>query len=904
MAINDIFDRLNRLTHEDGVKEYTSALVNNLTNSESFKLLKIFYTKIFKEIDDLSTAIRKDDSILISVKHQKLLRSCFQLITSLNVLPSLLPGLGVDISKRCPSATTVPTLALSDEQKYEMLVDCADFFTRCYEVSVLKNIIITLHLVDYLAMLIQLSFAPFKKPGVYTDYTMTQVKYDALSSDRQKYLQVYKHLVTHCFQPTLMKELLVLQSVINPSPPAFVKRVVAKEMSQRLMAPGGLLSLIRCFIESFNVDSGCEWRKIDVISKIVSTKHGSGTEEQYLQNICSQIIQIVSLNNTHYLATAAACALSLHEKYPQVECITILIKEIFQSFNTEILNQKASLPGTIVLSSQEVEHKINILFASVCACKIDCPFSLLRPNLFVLFLLGVNCTKNEDLKIKLKDTILKCLEQGNKDDVQLLMTQFLFGQNLDLKIDIEEYDAGLAIKCKSSTTVYPKEEALLYFLSLFMVATDSTFIEGVFEVSLQMLIDLNIKRLNKPKKDLLGLENDMEILDNIDEEYVIVLQLLSEISTCPKVISSLKSNPGIVLNFIEHFIRNTKQNSSEECTAISLVLLNTILSNSDKTNNFAHKIHDLVPILKTMSEEESSYNSILCKEALCLLTSKDKHKSDTEFGKAIRDMFDELMPVQAHGIIALTKLIDARDPETISKKYYVFCLLQEHLKNPDSYMYLSAVNGIAALGAHCTEDVLFVLCKEFLQMSIEDGLQSKDDQNKIAELRMKIGDIIVKVTKRLGDMAIVHKTILLNTMLCGCRDADPLIRTSALSNLAEIALVLHYRIGTIIYEVLHCIWSILETDNAIECRRASVMVIASLIKGLDRELLVGLKDNLLPVYRTLKALYRDPDEDSVLRLHAQLALEELNDIVNDFMFPEVKIEKQIFVLDKPQDIFK
>lgn len=49
-------------------------------------------------------------------------------------------------------------------------------------------------------------------------------------------------------------------------------------------------------------------------------------------------------------------------------------------------------------------------------------------------------------------------------------------------------------------------------------------------------------------------------------------------------------------------------------------------------------------------------------------------------------------------------------------------------------------------------------------------------------------------------MAVVHKTILLNTMLCACRDDDPLIRTSALSNLAEIALVLHYKIGTIIYE--------------------------------------------------------------------------------------------------------
>lgn len=58
--------------------------------------------------------------------------------------------------------------------------------------------------------------------------------------------------------------------------------------------------------------------------------------------------------------------------------------------------------------------------------------------------------------------------------------------------------------------------------------------------------------------------------------------------------------------------------------------------------------------------------------------------------------------------------------------------------------------------------------------------------------------------KILGEMAVVHKTILLNTMLCATRDDDPLIRTSALSNLAEIALVLHYKVGTIIYEVSVC----------------------------------------------------------------------------------------------------
>lgn len=82
------------------------------------------------------------------------------------------------------------------------------------------------------------------------------------------------------------------------------------------------------------------------------------------------------------------------------------------------------------------------------------------------------------------------------------------------------------------------------------------------------------------------------------------------------------------------------------------------------------------------------------------------------------------------------------------------------------------------------------------------------------------------------------------------------------------------------------------------------MVISSLLKGLGKDTLVQLKDHLLPIYRTLKNIYRDDSEDSVVRLHAQIALEELNDIVDQFMFPEVKMEKRIFVLDTPEEVFK
>lgn len=82
------------------------------------------------------------------------------------------------------------------------------------------------------------------------------------------------------------------------------------------------------------------------------------------------------------------------------------------------------------------------------------------------------------------------------------------------------------------------------------------------------------------------------------------------------------------------------------------------------------------------------------------------------------------------------------------------------------------------------------------------------------------------------------------------------------------------------------------------------MVISSLLKGLGKETLLQLKDNLLPIYRTLKSLYNNGNEDSVVRLHAQIALEELNDIVNQFLYPELNIEKRIYVLDNPDDVFK
>ncbi|KPJ06433.1 Transmembrane and coiled-coil domain-containing protein 7 [Papilio machaon] len=849
-----------------------------------------FLHKILKEIDDLASYIKNDDTVLISVKNQKLLRTCFQLIVSLGISPCLVPGLGISLSKRSTLAAMLPATDLSDEQKYELLTECTDFFVRNYSIPVLKNIIISFHLSDYLAALIQLSFAPLKKPGVYTNFTMTQEMYDKLNLDRKKYIKVYDHLVSNCFQPILMKELLVLQNVTDKTPPAFVKRIITKELSRRLIAPGGLLSLIRCFMDSLEIDSGIEWKKIDIICKLIATKHGDICNDEYVQNICNQLKQILVLNNTKYLTTAIACLITLIEKYPESGAVTALTKDVFDSFNFENISE-SYLPGTIIFTTQQIEHKIQTYHSALSLSNQEIIIKLITPNIPVLFLIGMKCT-NEGIKNKLNEILTKCMEKMDKNEIPAFLKLLLFGDTTLSKVTVEEFQAGLILKAINNNT-YPLDDALFYFIELFKRTSDYNFNQAVLETSLQMVIDFSVKR-NEVMEPLLAPEDEPILLSDLNRQYINILQLLSVISESSKINECLKKSPQTVFKFIEYFLQENKNNS--ECETIALILLNTILPNINDLK-LTIRLKKLIPILEKISNDELNTNSILSNEAILLINGGRINKSNSPYEKAVSNAFDNLLPTRGHGIIELTKLIDKQDVETISKRHL------EQLKDADSYIYLAAINGIASLAMHCSEDVLNVLCKEFLNISTTFGsIETREMQNKTQEMRLKIGDIIVKVTKRLGDMSIVHKTILLNTMLTACRDHDPLIRASALSNLAEIALVLHYRIGSIIYEVLLCIESIIETDRAMECRRAAVMVISSLLKGLGKETLIELKEHLLPLYRTLNKLYKDPNEDHAVKLHAQTALEELNDIVYQFLLPNIDLEKPFSLLDEPKEI--
>jgi len=56
----------------------------------------------------------------------------------------------------------------------------------------------------------------------------------------------------------------------------------------------------------------------------------------------------------------------------------------------------------------------------------------------------------------------------------------------------------------------------------------------------------------------------------------------------------------------------------------------------------------------------------------------------------------------------------------------------------------------------------------------------------------------------LGSLVPHYRAVLLGTCLRACKDADPLIRASAVSNLGQVCQNLHFSLGSVMHEVLAC----------------------------------------------------------------------------------------------------
>lgn len=866
----------------------------------------------------------------LSVSQQKDIRSCLQFLASLGICPNVLEGITHDNSKNREIFKLLEDRPTPVMQKYERLCVIVNVLLECCNNSNLRPLIISNIMHHILAALFQLCFAPVKKPSrVETlssssdkDFYMTTEIWERLQKDRRHFKTMLDKLVRETYQPKLMFELMVLQGNPNDrSAPLWLKKAVSSLLTSCLIQPGGVLALIQASFDSAP-DTGNDWKKIDAIAKIISSP------VNHYQNIASQIWALLEVSGAYHnekQIVIVSCIQQMFEKDAAVVkelVLEPLFHPLSKVFSEEV--QPMNL-GTLILDEKNIDSLVkqmhmcfassNSKVASVCLpaellvsyvsfffclfCKVNTSAShLCQYCEDILYRIMSDCTQEELHKA------LKCILVGDAEEGAFLFPRnliFRFGSSGGVYLETgEEPPLDLL-----SSNVEDSGNVLMMFLER---RNDADLMISVFESLLKILVELGMKP--KPLSSnatLLGtIEDTLAALILSSEKHLGVVRLLAVLVENSNVKEKITKSPGCILFFIAKLLESvTLGNSLEEdenleLAFVAFMILNVILDNCNEDSDWSLFTNhlQLVSVIQNRTKNEelrrlaARVHSIITTCGGSEDTARHRvtslHKTKCEM--ALEDACDPLLPVRGHALVQLASLIQRRDPETLAKKDAVLCLFKENLKNSDSYIYLAAINGMVAFATVQSDEAVKILTTEYIA-STSDG----DANYRDPELRMKVGEILVKFVRELGALAPKYRNELLNAFLIGTKDTDHLVRASSLSNIGEVCQILGFRVGPVLRELLLCIHSILQYDKAIEPRRASVMVVTHLLRGLEAGTLVTLEDAALELYRTLKRAYNE-DTDEVVRLHAQLALEELGSLAKDFLFPRLPMQKKIQIL--------
>ena len=125
------------------------------------------------------------------------------------------------------------------------------------------------------------------------------------------------------------------------------------------------------------------------------------------------------------------------------------------------------------------------------------------------------------------------------------------------------------------------------------------------------------------------------------------------------------------------------------------------------------------------------------------------------------------------------------------------------------------------LAIQSTDDVLPILIDLF------------NDSERSVEERIKVGEVLVRLSKSIGDFGHHYSKQYINCFLIGVKSSEPAIRISSLSNLGQFCSSLRFALKPFIVELMSCVEAVLKTDESIEVKRSSVMFLHLMLRGID-----------------------------------------------------------------------
>ncbi|XP_042707985.2 transport and Golgi organization protein 6 homolog isoform X10 [Chrysemys picta bellii] len=795
----------------------------------------------------------------LSISQQKTVQSALQFVITLGLCPYLLPGVGIPLKHRTEFSAVVQDVVspnAAPSALHRLHASCTALLQIAEHPS-LGNLILTRHLGDLIAGLCQLGFCPTKGKGEQAR-PLEQLK--GLTEEQRTHCrEALKSVLDRVYQPLVVRELLVLQ---GGSKKVYVVGNEPSDMLLESLQPSlGVIFSLYCFTKQnvSHLRSPCQEILLWVLEKserevALSTLEGFaglGRTMQFLHPLCQ-----------FQVAGGGGAMITVKETISDEE---------------EALYQKVS-------SEQwQMEQLVDLL--------THCQKSGLAGDFFICCLKELTHVAEKDEAVS--DAVpLSC---ESLVELEQYHSQQLVGQKKKLLVL-----QLVAMLCERvSDTVFTDVVQVVEFVAVTLQRACASLAQGsegtVEAQTLSMSMGLVAAMLGGAVQLKSG---DFAIL----KQLVPLLEEISRIHPEP-VIQELAADLRITICTHGAFSTQTVGTAAHSTLGEKIgssrserqTHANPTESPEDKTAGLSlgppqsneNCSHTNSSMASNPSPEGKNGESSMQKE--CPAGTPTAAHSPQPLQELLLSAYDPEIPVRAAALRGLSRLIEQRDPDGLQAQEKLLKVFLENMEHEDSFVYLSAIQGVALLSEVYPEQILPCLLAQY-------GCTSPGTRGpQTAETRMKVGEVLMRVTRALGDMSCQYRAPLIHAFLRGARDPDSTLRASSLSNLGELCQRLHFQLGSVVQEVTSCLTAVVKTDSEAEVRRAAVHVVVVLLRGLSEKATEVLRDVLRDLYRLLKSVVVS-DRDEVTVLHAQLALEELDDIMRRFLFPPQTLEKKLVVL--------
>ncbi|KAI9913324.1 hypothetical protein PsorP6_005745 [Peronosclerospora sorghi] len=317
------------------------------------------------------------------------------------------------------------------------------------------------------------------------------------------------------------------------------------------------------------------------------------------------------------------------------------------------------------------------------------------------------------------------------------------------------------------------------------------------------------------------------------------------------------------MSFIQ--TKDTEDEEGDEILTICLSLVMTILEvgSSERSGSEEQQLRAMLPVLKILSRHPRPEAAELASNARVRILSRGVTETkcvnnanqcfDEVLQKAESDLSSELVPLRARGVVTLAKLVrqshaHACNHDWTPRVHALARVFLLHLLDSESYVFLAAVQGLAALADVHPDVAIPVL------------VNALGDVNNSLESRIKLSEALLFSAKRCGETLPKYAKLFVYAYLDCIRPAPSqqkrvdriqkeaskreyliqevrleerehtakevetqspceqelltaaTLRASCLSNLAEVCALLQWGLQPFLMDVLTCVFGILQLE--------------------------------------------------------------------------------------------